>query len=326
MGVQVSGFDLRSYLERFPEVCRAKFGRTYNFRALEKDFAHLRSGGRWLAARDVMKIFEPPRTPFARYWPKPNEKELNRILSAQRVILAPVLSEGRPLVERLLAVFHNIGLAALVLRFVHPQRFGIFSTPIVSLLQIHRPGTVELYLAFCEELIEWQEHFRLASVAETETALWTFHEISNRLESSPRAEETRAAFDADVWIQRRRIAQALRPFLEKYGPLELARLLAEEHPKLAGKVAGEEYERLLRLAAHRHYRGMRLGVKGAVEILFNKLEEDGLIRPGDRTLLNRTWKTRNDAVHPFDEVGLEEVENMIDTIERICRPWDTPED
>ena len=322
----MSGFDLRIFLDRFPEVCRAKFGRTYNFRGLEKDFAQLRSGGRWLAARDVMKIFEPSRTPFARYWPKPNEKELNRILSAQRVMLAPVLSDGRALVERLLEVFHNIGLAALVLRFAHSDRFGIFSTPIVSLLQIHRPGTVELYLAFCQELRVWQEHFRLASVAETETALWTYHEISNRLEASLQAEQTHSTFDADVWIQRRRIAQALRPFLEKYGPLELARLLAEEHPKLAGKIAGEEYERLLRFTARRHYRGMRLGVKGAVEVLFNKLEDDGLIRPGERTLLGKAWKTRNDAVHPFGEVTLEAVENMIDTIERICRPWDTPED
>jgi hypothetical protein len=320
----VSGFDLRSYLERFPETCRTQFGRTYNFRTLEKEFAQLRSGGRWLAARDVMKIFEPSRTPFARYWAKPHEKELNALLTVERVMLGPVPGEGRELVERTLNLFHSIGVASLVLRFAHPDRFGIFSTPIVSLLQIHRPGTVELYLAFCEELRAWQEHFRLASVAETETALWTYHEISNRSEASPQAEQARSAFDADVWIQRRRIAQTLRPFLEKYGPLELARLLAEEHPKLAGKIAGEEYERLLRLAARRHYRGMRLGVKGSMEVLFARLEQDGLIRPGDRTLLDKTWKTRNDAVHPFDEVSLEAVENMIDTIERICRPWDTP--
>ncbi len=322
----MSSFDLRSYLERFPEVCRSKFGRAYSFRALEKEFAQLRGGKRWLAARDVMKIFDSARTPFGRYWPKPHEKELNGLLAAQRVMLAPVAADGRELVEHTLNVFHSMGVASLVLRFVHPDRFGIFSTPIVSLLQVHRPGTVELYLAFCEELEEWQRHFHLSSVAETEMALWVYHQVSKRSEPLPESERARSAFDADVWIQRRRIAQTLRPFLEKYGPLELARLLAEEQPKLAGKIAGEEYERLVRLAARRHYRGMRLGVKGAVDVLFHKLEEDGLIRPGERTLLDKTWKTRNDAVHPFDKVSLEEVENMIDTIERICRPWDTPKD
>jgi hypothetical protein len=320
----MAGFDLKSYLERFPEVCRAKFGRTYNFRVLEKEFAQLRGGKRWLAARDVMKIFEPSRTPFGHYWPKPHEKELNAMLSAQRVMLAPVPADGGELVERTLNVFHSIGVGSLVLRFVHPDRFGIFSTPIVSLLQIHRPGTVELYLAFCEELREWQRHFHLTSVAETEMALWAYHQISKTSEPSPGSERARAAFDADVWTQRRRIAQALRPFLEKYGPLELARLLAEEHPKLAGKIAGEEYERLMRIAARRFYRGMRLGVKGSIEILFRQLEEDGRITLEQKTLLREVWKTRCDSVHPFHDVSLSQVEKMIDTIERICRPWDAP--
>ena len=30
------GFDLKYYLDRFSEVCKQKFGRTYSFHALEK--------------------------------------------------------------------------------------------------------------------------------------------------------------------------------------------------------------------------------------------------------------------------------------------------
>jgi hypothetical protein len=33
----VPGFDLKSYLNRFPEVCRRKFGGTYTFSKLEGD-------------------------------------------------------------------------------------------------------------------------------------------------------------------------------------------------------------------------------------------------------------------------------------------------
>ncbi|MBZ5514239.1 MAG: hypothetical protein LAN62_05240 [Acidobacteriia bacterium] len=62
----MSNFDLQAYLSRFPEVCRKKFGRLYNFRALEKDFDQLRAGKRWLVARDVLKLFDPGRTPFVR--------------------------------------------------------------------------------------------------------------------------------------------------------------------------------------------------------------------------------------------------------------------
>jgi hypothetical protein len=315
----VADFDLRKHLDRFPEVCRKKFGRTYGFRTLERDLEQLRAGERWLVARDVLKIFDPTRTPFARYWPKSNARELDQILSQQHLMLAPVLPDCGGLVERLLAVFHDIGIVSLVLRFTHPDRFGVFSTPIVNLLQVHRPTTVDLYLAFCDELRQWQQHFRMASVAGTEMALWAFHQLTKGPEHSAEVEQARAEFDADVWIQRRRIAHALRPFLQKYGGLELARILAEEHPKLAGKIAGEEYERRLRFVARRY--GLKLGVRGAVEILLDRLEKEGQITLEQKALLRRVWETRNAAVHPAANLTPEEVEVMIDTIERLCVGW-----
>jgi len=316
----MAGFDLRTYLERFPDVCRTKFGRAYNFRALEKDFEQLRAGRRWLVARDILKLFEPTRTPFAQYWPAPRERDLDAILKRDHFYMAPAPSD-RDLIERLLAVVHNIGIVSLVLRFVHPERFGVFSTPVVNLLQIHRPTTVELFMAFCDELREWQKHFHLESVADTSTALWTFHEMTKSSNSVPESDAGHAAFDADVWVQRRRVGQALRPFFKKYGPLELGRILVEENPKLAGKVAGEEYERRLRDIARRL--GLRLGVKGSTEILFDRLEQNGYITLEQKTLLRRIWTTRNKSVHPVATLTQEEVENMIDTIEQICLAWDT---
>jgi hypothetical protein len=312
-------FDLRNYLQRFADVCRNKFGRVYNFTALEKDYKQLRGGERWLAARDVLKLFDPMRTPFRQYWAEPRERDLDAALKRDRLYMAPAPSD-RELIERLLALLHNIGTASLVLRFVHPERFGVFSTPVVNLLQIHRPTTVELFMAYCDELREWQKHFRIESVADTSTALWTFHDLTKGPDQAPESDAAREAFDADVWVQRRRAGQALRPFFKKYGPLELARILVEEHPKLAGKVAGEEYERRLRDIARRL--GLRLGVKGSTEILFDRLEQNGYITLEQKTLLRRIWVTRNKSVHPVATLSQEEVENMIDTIEQICLSWD----
>jgi len=97
----------------------------------------------------------------------------------------------------------------------------------------------------------------------------------------------------DIWIQRRRWGQVLRPFRQQYGPLEAGsnphRGMAQSWP---GKIAGEEYERLLRCATRQYYRGMKLGVKGSVEILFGRLEEDGHISLEDKSLLRRIWETR----------------------------------
>ena len=320
----VSGFELRTYFDRFAEVCEKEFGRRYNFRALEKDFSYLQRPEQWLSAKHVLSIFDDRKTPFSRYWQKPNEKELDEILKKRRLCLAlpPNDSRDRELLEGLLGALHNLGAASLVLRFTHPARFGTFSTPIVHLLQIQRETLVDLYLAYCEELGKWQEHFRLLSVAETEMGLWAFHKLALGSAKIPAEHEARAAFDRDIWVQRQRAAQVLRPFLQQYGPLELARILVYENPKLAGMVAGEEYERLLRFAARTLAGGLRLYVKGGTEILFNKLEEGGHITLEDKVLLKKVWDTRNAAVHPGQALSEEEVENMIDIVERICRPWE----
>ena len=269
-----------------------------------------------------MNIFDPAATPFGHYWPKPSEKELDQVLKKARLVLGPSPADSHALVRRALDVLHSIGIVSLVLRFVHPDRYGVFSTPIMNLLQVHRPRTIDLYLAYCDELRAWKEHFRLESVAETETALWTYHELVSGETSE--VSTTHLEFGADVWIQRRRVAQVLRPFLRNYGPLELARILLEEEPKLAGKIAGEEYERLLRVAARELCGGMNLNVRGAIEILFDRLTEDGYTSLEDKAQLDKAWRIRNAAVHAGRPPDPEQVENMIDTIERICRPWEKP--
>ena len=319
-GADMPGFDIKFYLDRFPEVCKQKYGRAYSFRTLEKKFEPLCTGNRWLAAKDVLNIFDPTATPFGRYWPKPNERELDQVLKKARLVLGPAPADPRELVRRALEVLHSIGIVSLVLRFVHPDRFGVFSTPIMHLLQVHRPRTIELYVSYCDELRAWKEHFRLESVADTEAALWAYHELA--AEDARESVNPHGSFDADIWIQRRRVAQVLRPFLRNYGPLELARILVEEEPKLAGKIAGEEYERLLRVAARELCGGMNLNVRGAIEILFDRLNEDAYISLEDKAQLNKAWSVRNAAVHAGRPPDPEQVENMIDTIERICHDWE----
>src|SRR5580692_2021827 len=130
------GFDLRFYLDRFPEVCKQKFGRAYSFRALEKKFEPLCTGNRWLAAKDVLNIFDPTATPFHRFWPKPNEKELDQALKKARLVLGPAPVEPRELVQRAGDILHSTGIVSLVLRFAHPDRFAVFTASTMNLLQV----------------------------------------------------------------------------------------------------------------------------------------------------------------------------------------------
>ena len=319
-------FDLQSCHRRFEEVCQAEFGQHYNLGSLEKDFSHLRSEKQWLAAKHVASLFEHKRAPFWKYWQKPDEKELDQTLREKHLCLALPADESRNglLTQRLLEVFHNMGVVSLVLRFAHPGRFGTFSTPVVYLLQIHRETVIELYLAYCAELSLWKERFKMKSVADTETALWTFHKLATGSTKIRPSVGLRAQFDADKWIQRRRASQAIRPLIEKYGPLELAWILAELNPKWAGKIAGEEYERLLHCAARGFYpkRKWDFEEHGWVKNLISELRRENQILLEDVVTLRKVWAARNRAVHPKDELSSVEVEVMIESIERICKSWE----
>lgn len=312
-------FDLKQYAARFDEVTRHRYKQSYDLPALEKDFATLRNGERHLSARDVLKLFDPTRTPYGTFWTKPSQKELDAMLSSARVKLSPVPLDEVAFIDSLVRKFHSIGLVSLILRFVHPDRYGIFSTPIVHLLNVHRPHTSELYVAYCQELRTWREHFGMSSVAGTELALWTYLQIAAEVKEG---EEQVRAFDSEIWIQRRRVSQALSPFLEAYGPLELARILVYLDPNLAGKIAGEEYETRLRVA--RDIYTPKLPMKmGWAEALLDQLTTIGRISPEENVALREVWKIRNAAVHAGRKPTPEEVEKMIDAVERVCSRWAT---
>jgi hypothetical protein len=317
------GLDLKAHLENFPEICKHKFGRTYNFSALEKRFVPLREGQRWLAARDISHIFHPENTPFGRYWPQPNKKDIDKALSAKRIVLGFNSQDRSDLVKSLLSVFHNVGVVSIILRFTHPGQFGVFSTPVLYLVQINRAATVDLYLAYCEELAAWGKRFGILTVAETEMAIWSFAETIKNADTSKEAAAAARSFEDDIWIQRRRAAHIVGPFLRRHGRLQLARILLDEDTRLAGKIAADEYERLLGVASMRFCGRPLPAKKGAAEQLIDELELKQKISLPEKVELSRVWETRNAAVHPG---GLQPtraaVDVMIDQIEMICSRWE----
>jgi hypothetical protein len=316
-------FHLSSFVTRFDLVCQKKFGRTYDLAALEASFCDLASGRHHLTAKDVGKLFNAEKAPYGKYWPRPHMKTLEESLREKRIYLGLAGTDPKALVQSLLSVFHNIGTTSLLLRFAHPKHFGIFSTPVIHLLQVTRPATIDLYLAYCEELIKWGDHFKIASAAQTETALWAFAESIKDADSDEGAASAKRSFDNDMWVQRNRAAQVIRPFFRRYGRLQLARILLDEDQILSGKIAAEEYERLLNCVSLRLLKRPLPFQKGAAPALIQELTDKAHIRAEDRTDLDRVWEIRNKVVHPLGRrPEREEVEIMIDYIERIAAPWE----
>jgi len=313
------GLDLKAYLKRFHEMGE----RRYDFSAIEKRFAPLREGKKWLTADDVLWVLHPDNAPFGDYWPVPSKKHLDQ-LSKKRLRLSLDSQTKEDVVRRLLGVLHNTGVTSIILRCTHPDCFGVFSTPVLNVLQLSRNSTVEIYLAYCGELAEWKSHFHLSSVAEVEMAITALEQVIKH--GGKESEAAQKSLQEDLWVQRKRAENVVRPFLETFGPLPLAKILVDKHPRLAGMIAGAEYERLLGVASKRFLErelGFEDGANGA---LLGELQYLRKISRGERGKLNEVWEIRNKAVHGRElPPPAEAVNRMIDTIEKICVPWEPSE-
>ncbi|MGA9527109.1 MAG: hypothetical protein WBS24_03225 [Terriglobales bacterium] len=316
--------SLKPYLVKYHDAGPRYYNKTYDFAKIEEALVPVRAGRERLKPEHVLDIFDADKTPFAMYWPRPNKDDLDKL--AANPLLLNLSSQDRAdrlaLVQKLLKVFYDIGVISIILRFVHPDRFGVISPPVCHLLQVTDISTVDLYLTYCDELMEWKSHFHLSSVAEAEMAILMVAEAIKGADGKAEAAKAKRGFDEDVWVQRQRVAQVVRPFLRSFGRLELARILVNEGAKLAGMIAGEEYERRLRFASQRFCKRELTREKGAARRLLGDLESLTIITTDQRNALDLAWEIRNKAVHPSGPAPTSiEVERMIDTINEICVDW-----
>lgn len=150
---------------------------------------------------------------------------------------------------KLFAAYRQIEPVSMVLRFAMPDHYGIFSSPVASLLGVraHRrqTATYEAYLKSLRELCKPRSFSRIADM---EMALWTLQ--VGVLDRPPLGGERRDALeraykrDSALWqIQASNLTALL--FSER-SRIQLAEALLTTDERIAGQIAGIEFEQLTR--------------------------------------------------------------------------------
>jgi len=317
-------FPLQAYdnISKYEEVCRKRFGRTYDLVATVKQFSELRRPDRILTARHVAALFNPEETHFGHFW-KP-ARDLEQTLDRRPISLAKPDDAGRHWREEVVAsVFEFLGsveAVSVLLRCTQPDDFAVYSPPILNLLQLPAEPPVDHYLAYCDELRVWGTHFGTGGVANTDQALWVFYELAYgpaclKMEDpdGKNAQARRDQFENDRWVRERQAGNVLRPFFHKWSTLEQAECLADIDTNLAGKIAGCEFEQRLRRAT-----GLEdEEVPSLIQHFTQASDPDPALRRKVKGRLRRIWKLRNRTVHAKSDLSQEEVKVMIDIIREL---------
>lgn len=266
---------LHRCLDLFPETVEMRYGWRPDYAGLETALEPVRSGARAFSYRDIETIQNGRFWDFRQFWRFPAESDLERdaeFTEMSRLIARLPLDETQT-ITKLHAAFKYIENVSVVLRFVHPDQYGIMSPPIEKVLEVRRGRTeAETYANYLRDLRDVRDHYGLRCAADADMALWVLQE---RVLSSYRDHDLLREFRADTWLLRRRAVNLLAELGEMTDAddhLDLARALVEAHVSLAGLLAGFEFER--RLRSRLGPAGKSLGLEAAIERLAGSIEAD----------------------------------------------------
>lgn len=303
---------LRECLNEFPAICRLKYGVEFDFASIEKQVEHLRCRTPLIYAD--LKLFESPVDWFRRFWVFPPKDNIEPALTKEDFDFWNL--PGRNEVEtirRLLYIFKSIELASIILRFIRPEHYSIYSSPTQHMLDIrHGRDLVETYSAFLVNMRDIKGHYGFARVADVDMALWVLHEKCFGRHQDPKIAE---AYRADEFLLRLRVNNLVAPLVE-FSEAKLARALVTVKPDMAVVIACHYFEILIRkLAGLYHLEGIDSSL--SLEMIIEALPNYGPVDPVRKGLWQNLRQIRNDLFHDGQLPGPRETQLLIDEVNKL---------
>lgn len=305
---------LKEYLNLFPEATERRSSRQYDMAAIERDVAVARKL-RKIEPEIIKTIEDHPGWDYPWWWPK-----LSKVCSASIPLpsVGSSISEWNRVTEQLYESLHHIEVVSIIMRFIHPEEFGIISPPVTSFLQlIPEEDSLTYYRSYLEILGGLRDHYGLNRAADVDMALWS----AAHLYLEPEFAALTEVMLHDEYFQQTKLENLFRNWrgLSKHSTpqqMMLARVICKHDYLLAALITARVYESLLidmgnKLGIDPRPQKPRQSRTGALAAQLEKNESLGLS--------SDWWTWRNDAVHPEREISKRNAERFVDEISRYIR-------
>jgi hypothetical protein len=304
---------LLSCLSDFPAICRKKYGMTFDLTAVESKVERLRRKTE-LTYHDLSYFEAPEHWWFKRFWVFPPESSVGPALKGIKFDFWNLSSENESeLIRQLLYVFKSIELVSIILRFIRPENYAIFSSPAQRLLDIRRGrDPVETYINYLHDLREILTHYGFRRIADVDMALWVLHE---KCFGTHRDADIEKSFHEDTFLLRLRAKNLVAPLAE-LSEAQLANALIEVKPDLAALVACHALEMLIRQLAAAYglpSAGPGLSLEQVIESLPNYGPANA-VRKGKWLMLK---DARNEFIHCGAMPGIRERALLIEEVVQL---------
>lgn len=160
----------------FKQIAKTESGSEQHLEEIERRLAHLARGAS-LKYEDLEVIADSQYWPFSKYWMWPHRHQIDKKLETTAGFFKGLPDNEINIIRRLMAIFKNIALVSIVLRFARPDLYPIYSPPNLQVLRIERGKTEAAeYMNYAKEMRILRDSFGVDSVAEADEIVWAiFH-------------------------------------------------------------------------------------------------------------------------------------------------------
>ena len=167
--------DKSKYETLFNQIIKKKHGMEIDFEKIEAKLGHLREGDA-LIYSDLEIIADDNCWPFNKYWMWPSRYQVEDKLKKTKGLFKDLPGEEeyeKKVIGNLSEIFKNIALVSIILRFVCPKHYAIYSRPPLKILRIERGANdAEEYLNYVGELRLLKRSFQVGTTAEVDMIVW----------------------------------------------------------------------------------------------------------------------------------------------------------
>jgi len=175
------------FKELFNKAVLENFGVHENIEIIEKRVVHLRTGTA-ITYEDLEKIADDSLWPFSSFWAWPSSEKIEGKLEETGQLLSKLKEDlevnEKNILFKLNKIFKNISLVSILLRFVFPEYYGIYSPPVLHISGADRgKDEVEDYMNYLDVLrrilgiYEIRERYKVIRVADVDMLLLSISKL-----------------------------------------------------------------------------------------------------------------------------------------------------
>jgi hypothetical protein len=297
------------YEKLFKEIIRNKHGMEVDFEKIESKLSHLIEGMP-LTYADLEIIGDDSCWPFSKYWVWPSKDQIEEDLPKTKGWFKNLPIREEEIISNLCAIFRNISLVSIILRFVHPLHYAIYSRPPLKILRIERGinDTAE-YINYLQVMRTLRKSFGVSKTADVDIIVWaTAYGKGEHL-------QTLKKLLAD------RLPENLAPgeiitYLSS-DPLKIAELyLVFNDHETAGHWAAIAFEKFLRDQCYIIFGYIPTGGNGEIKTMVDSLcKKEAFINKG--VMMHRLRTLRNNAAHISKKLTKDEAKYFLEKLKSL---------